>query len=307
MWNRCALVILLFTLSACAEFSQSLESGGTAQAPRKGEAFLKQQIVNAQEQNARLEVRVSKFEKKIGSLNNDIHGLELQQIRLEENLDKLGRKVETLASSISSSSVSRARRSPSPKKEVATDKAIRQALKQVSKKTPRKAEASPSNPPAGPFAAIVPKAPVSFKKSSLSPKAKMPSLSPQEAYSRAYRSIRERKNKKAILQFREFLRQFPKSRLASNAQYWLGESYYDMRDFPTSLIEFQKVINRYPGSRKVPDALYKKGITYLSLKNSGKARLVFNTLIKKYPKHPLAQKARKRLQVLENASNAKNR
>ncbi len=306
MWNRCALVILLFALSACAEFPQSLESGGPAPAPKKDEGLLKQQIVNAQEQNARLEVRVSKFERKISSLNNDIHGLELQQIRLEENLDKLGRKVDALATS--SSSVSRARRSPFPKKEAAPDRAIRRALKQASKKTPRKAEASPSNPPA----AIVPKAPFSFKNASLSPKAKSPkakrpSLSPQEAYSRAYRSVRERKNEKAILQFREFLRQFPKSRLAANAQYWLGESYYDLRDFSTSLKEFQKVISRYPGSRKVPDALYKKGVTYLGLKNSGEATLAFKSLIKRYPKHALTQKARKRLQALGNAGNAKSR
>jgi tol-pal system protein YbgF len=307
MWNRYALVILLFSLSACAEFSQSIESVGPASAPKKGEAFLKQQIVNAQEQNARLEVRVSKFERKISSLNNDIHGLELHQIRLEENLDKLGGKVAALASSISSSSVSRVRRSPSPKKEAATGKAIRQALKQASKKKPRKAEASPSNPPARTPTAIVPKAPVSFIKSSISPKVKRSSLSPQEAYSRAYRSIREKKNKKAILQFREFLRQFPKSRLAANAQYWLGESYYDMRNFPTSLKEFQKVISRYPGSRKVPDALYKKGVTYLSLKNSGKATRAFKTLIKRYPKHPLTEKARNWLLALNNRGNAKRR
>ena len=307
MWKRYALVFLLFALSACAEFQQSMESGGLAPGPENDEGLLKQQIVNAQEQSARLEVRLSNFERKISSLRNEIHGLEAQQGRLEEKIDGLRREMGTLASSVSASPVSRARRSASPKKKTGTEKVIGRALKRAPEKTSRKIKALPSSAPREWASSIVPKAPASLKQTSLAAPGKRSSLTPQEAYSQAYRSIREKKNDKAILQFRDFLRQFPKNRLAANAQYWLGESYYDMRDFPTSLREFQKVISRYPASRKVPDAFYKKGITYLRIKNPRKAVREFEKLIKRYPNHSLTKKARKQLQTLNNAGNNKRR
>ncbi len=298
MWKRYVLVFLLFALSACAELQQSAEDGGPASSSPKGEGLLKQQIVNAQEQNARLEVRVSKFEANISSLKNEIRGLETQQIRLEEKIDRIGQKMETLASSVSTSAVSRTPRGPSPKKETEADQTIRQALKRASQETPS------SRSPGGSPSSIVPQAPVDFKKSAPSEK-KRASLSPQEAYSRAYRSVREKKNKKAILQFEAFLQQFPKNRLAANAQYWLGESYYDMRDFPASLKEFQKVISRYPVSRKVPDALYKKGLAYMQIKDTRRAALEFEKLIQRFPDHPLTSRARKRLQSLNHTSDNK--
>ncbi len=307
MWKRYALVFLLFALSACSEFRQSIESGGLAPGPENDEGLLKQQVVNAQEQSARLEVRLSNFERKISSLRNEIHGLEAQQSRLEEKIGSLRREMGIPASSVSASPVSRARRSASPKKKTGTEKDIGHSSKRASKKSPRKIKALPSSTPGGWASSIVPKAPVNLKQSSLAPQGKRSSPTPQEAYSRAYRSIREKKNEKAILQFRDFLRRFPKNRLAANAQYWLGESYYDMRDFPTSLREFQKVISRYPASRKVPDAFYKKGITYLRNKNPRKAVREFEKLIKRYPNHSLAKKARKQLQTLNNAGNNKRR
>ena len=117
----------------------------------------------------------------------------------------------------------------------------------------------------------------------------------QEAYNLAYRAIRQRKSEEAILLFRNFLRRFPKSRLAANAQYWLGESYYDLKEYPASLEEFQKVLLRYPRSRKVPDALFKRALTYNRMKNPRSAALEFEKLIEKYPRHPLSQKASGRL------------
>jgi len=121
---------------------------------------------------------------------------------------------------------------------------------------------------------------------------------PREAYNAAYRAIRAKRNEEAILLFRNFLRRYPKSQLAGNAQYWLGESYYDLREFPASLEEFLKVIKHYPKSRKVPDAYYKRGLTYLQVRNLRRAALEFKKLLESFPDHHLTKKAWKKLQFL---------
>ncbi len=95
------------------------------------------------------------------------------------------------------------------------------------------------------------------------------------------------------MHFRDFLARFPKSKLAGNAQYWLGESYYDLREYPASLEEFNKVVKRYPKSRKVPDAYYKRGLTYLRMKDPRRAALEYEKLIENYPKHRLFEKTQK--------------
>lgn len=275
---KCAPVILLFLLSACAGLQQSEEGGGPAPAASKGEGLLRQQIVNAQEQSARLEVRLSKFEKKITTLGNVIRGLETNQTRLEETIARFRRGTEGMAPP-------RAR-------------ARRRAPARKANKTSRERRTSRSSYPAGPVSSISPKAPAGLETAS---GARSASIKPLDDYRRAYRSVRDKKNNQAILQFQNFLRRYPGNRLAANAQYWLGESYYDLRKFSTSLIEFQKVINRYPSSRKVPDALYKKGLTYLRTENPQKAALEFEKLIKKFPDHRLTPRARLKLQSLNNA------
>ena len=58
--------------------------------------------------------------------------------------------------------------------------------------------------------------------------------------------------KQAITLFNDFLKKFPKSNLADNAQYWKGEALFALKDYPNSVMEFQKVITNYPKSDKVP-------------------------------------------------------
>jgi TolA-binding protein len=48
----------------------------------------------------------------------------------------------------------------------------------------------------------------------------------QAAYSRAFDALKGNDYNSAITRFKDFLRQYPQSTLAGNAQYWLGESYY---------------------------------------------------------------------------------
>jgi tol-pal system protein YbgF len=78
--------------------------------------------------------------------------------------------------------------------------------------------------------------------------------------------------------FTDFLARFPKDELASNAQYWLGETYYAERKWNDAIGEFQKVLKDYKGSEKVSDSLLKIGMSFQAQNDCKSALLFFEEL-----------------------------
>ncbi|MGB0911198.1 MAG: tol-pal system protein YbgF [Nitrospirales bacterium] len=101
--------------------------------------------------------------------------------------------------------------------------------------------------------------------------------------------------------FRHFLEQHPRSTLASNAQYWLGECYYGKRQYGQAIREFQRVLTSYPSSQKVPAALLKIGYSHLGLQDQKSARLMFRQLVRSHPKSRAAAKAYARLTEVDQS------
>jgi tol-pal system protein YbgF len=106
----------------------------------------------------------------------------------------------------------------------------------------------------------------------------------------------------AAASFREFLRRYPTHDYADNAQYWLGECYYDLKDYATAVREFRRVVEKHATGNKVPDALLKMGFSYLSLGESGAGRRSLQELVRTYPSHPSARLAGERLAALATES-----
>ena len=132
------------------------------------------------------------------------------------------------------------------------------------------------------------------------PKPGPESIASQKLYNQSYRAVRDGKTGEAIRGFRRFLRLFPESQLAPHSQYWLGEAYYALKQYPQALDEFLNLITRYPKSRKVPDAYYKRGLAYLRRKFPANATLEFEKLLRHFPSHPLSRQARVQLQNLKH-------
>lgn len=59
----------------------------------------------------------------------------------------------------------------------------------------------------------------------------------------------------AIVAFQSFIKQYPKSPLAPSAQYWIGDSYFNLRDFRLAINSQRLLMVSYPENAKVPDAL----------------------------------------------------
>jgi tol-pal system protein YbgF len=117
----------------------------------------------------------------------------------------------------------------------------------------------------------------------------------QAAYNHAFDALKNSDYTGAIAQFKDFLRTYPKSALADNAQYWLGEGYYVTRDYDDASIAFRAVVEQYPQSRKAPDALLKLGYAQYELKHLGEARATLGQVVQKYPGTDAAKLAAERL------------
>ncbi len=95
----------------------------------------------------------------------------------------------------------------------------------------------------------------------------------------------------ALVLFKQFIRQNPRSPLAGEAQYWIGESLYRRRQFEAAIVAFDEVVQKYPQSDKIPTALLKTGYAFVELQDLRNARFFLQQVQKKYPKTPEAQQA----------------
>jgi len=125
-------------------------------------------------------------------------------------------------------------------------------------------------------------------------------------YRKAFEALRAGKHEEAAQGFKEFLRAFPASDLADNSQYWLGECYYDRKDFTQAVREFRRVIERYPNGNKVPDAMLKVGFSYLSLGSTEAGKQTLTQLQRSYPRHEAAVLAGARLADLDRPNPVRN-
>jgi tol-pal system protein YbgF len=119
-----------------------------------------------------------------------------------------------------------------------------------------------------------------------------------QAYEAAQNQRRMGNYQGAIVTFQAFVSQYPKSSLAHRAQYWIGDSYYNLRDFKNAIANQQKVVSTYSDSASVPDALLNIASSHIELGDTVAARKDMDTLVSRYPTSEAAEKARRRLASL---------
>jgi len=102
----------------------------------------------------------------------------------------------------------------------------------------------------------------------------------------------------AIVAFQNFLKQFPKSNLAPRAQYWIGDSYFNLRDFRLAVASQQALIKTYPDSPTVPDAMLNMASSQIEMGEPATGRKTLEELMAKFPISDAADKAKRRLAAL---------
>ena len=124
-------------------------------------------------------------------------------------------------------------------------------------------------------------------------------------YRKSFEALRAGRHEDAAQGFKEFLRAYPGHDLADNSQYWLGECYYDRKDYGQAVREFRRVIERYPNGNKVPDALLKVGFSYMALGSLEAGRQTLSQLQRSYPRHEAAGLAASRLAEMDHSTPAR--
>jgi tol-pal system protein YbgF len=102
----------------------------------------------------------------------------------------------------------------------------------------------------------------------------------------------------AIDAFRAFLKDFPQSQLAANAEYWIGISYANLKDYRNALAVQEQLVTKYPQSAKAPDALLAIAAIQAEQGDTGSARNTLEDIIARFPSSEAAGKARTRLAQL---------
>lgn len=102
----------------------------------------------------------------------------------------------------------------------------------------------------------------------------------------------------AIPAFQNFVKQYPKSTYQSNANYWLGQLFYNKGKKDDASYYFATVVKNYPKSPKAAESMLKVGIIMQDKGNKDKAKAVYQRVVSQYANTDIAKQAEKRLASL---------
>jgi TolA-binding protein len=124
-------------------------------------------------------------------------------------------------------------------------------------------------------------------------------VSPKQLYDTAWADYTGGQWDLAIQGFEAYLRSFPKSEQACDAQVNIGKAYDYAGNKQKALEAFDKAIRDYPNGKGLPDAYYQKGLILLDLKQPDKAREVFESAAKIDPEGSAGRMAKQKLDQLK--------
>jgi tol-pal system protein YbgF len=113
----------------------------------------------------------------------------------------------------------------------------------------------------------------------------------QTVYGQAFNALKAGSYSVAISGFKGFLKQYPSSPLAPNAEYWLGQAHYVNQDFAAAATDFQAVLDKWPNSSKAPAAMVDLGNTQLAQGEASKGRATLRQVVRQFPGTDAASRA----------------
>jgi tol-pal system protein YbgF len=128
-----------------------------------------------------------------------------------------------------------------------------------------------------------------------------PGISPQRLYDTAWTDYTAGQWTLCIEGFNTYLRSFPRSEAADDAQFYIGECNFADGKYTEAMDAYNRVISGYPRADKVPDAYYKRGMTFERLGQPDRARESWETLLKTFPDAEVARLGKQNLDRLARA------
>jgi tol-pal system protein YbgF len=107
--------------------------------------------------------------------------------------------------------------------------------------------------------------------------------SPKAAWDQAFSDYSAGQYDLAVQGFESYVKTFPGSEMADDAQVYICSSYLNMGDNAKVIEACDLAIRNYPNGDKVPDAYYRKGQAFKNLGRTDDARTAFEFIVKTYP------------------------
>ena len=233
------------------------------------------QRAHGMEMLSQLEALKSELGKLRGQLEvqaHDIEGLQKRQRDLYVDVDTRLRQLESAAAAAAAPVEESP---PKPGKDSKSGK---------DKKTSAKANAAPAGVTA----------PVPVQKTVEADPAEE-----AKTYDAAFNQFRGGNYQGALTAFQAFNQAYPKSPLAPSAQYWIGNSYFNLKDFRSAISSQQELVSLYPKSPKVPDALLNMASSYQGMGDVGTAKKTLEDVLARFPVSDAADKAKYRLESMK--------
>lgn len=132
-----------------------------------------------------------------------------------------------------------------------------------------------------------------------------PPPSPEALYQTALRDLQGGNLDLAMKEFQEYLRAYPETELAGNAQFYLGEILARQGQLKEAVDAYDVVLERYPRGNKTAAAHLKKGFTLIQLNQRDAGSRELRELVRRFPSTEEAKLARERLKLMgDGASRA---
>ena len=125
-----------------------------------------------------------------------------------------------------------------------------------------------------------------------------PGVSPQRMYDTAWADYTTGQWPLAIQGFEAYMETFPRSELADNAQFYIGQTYFAEGRFENAVVAFDQVLANYPEGDAVAEASYKLGETLNRLGEADRAKAAFAFVVENYPGSTMAILAQQSLGLL---------
>ncbi|MGA8406906.1 MAG: tol-pal system protein YbgF [Candidatus Acidiferrales bacterium] len=126
----------------------------------------------------------------------------------------------------------------------------------------------------------------------------MPGISSDTLYQNALRDFTTGNYDLSRQEFSDYVKQFPSTDLASNAQFYLGEIAYQQGEFKDAIAQYNLVLENYPQSYKQGASLLKKGFAEIALGAKASGIRDLREVVRRFPGTDDARRAQGKLKEM---------
>ncbi len=227
--------------------------------------------------SSELYARVEELQMRVGQLNGKIE-------ELDHKIDMLQRAAAAAPPPVSAAPPGNVVMEPSPP-----------PVQQV------RPQPQPQPPAPGPMASVPPRvqsvppaAPAPVRESAPGPEKSPDAI----AFEKAAQLQQSGKFEAARKEFHGLATRNPKSEIADDALFNVGECYFSEKRYQDAIETYQQVIDKYPKGSKAPNALFRQGAAFQAIGDTTAARIIYERLVEKYPGTPQAQAAEKKIKQM---------